>query len=261
MKYKKPLIASRPQKASSTQKTISLFHLLNEKKERIANDTSLDPQDRTAQLEACEAEKDKLGGLPAYQLASLQGSKLFNTCKWLLKHLVRRKKDKSAPITLLDVGALTLSYKKYQWIKATYIDLHPQLPSIKEADLLELDLQDQKFDVVALALVLNFEPSPTRRFLMLKKACQLIDLESALGLIYVVLPVHCLSNSGKIGLVSFAGLMERELQLKVVAWHTSPKLIFILLSKCVSSDEAVEVRDLPVDSRKGINCWDIIKCE
>jgi 25S rRNA (adenine2142-N1)-methyltransferase len=256
MKYKKPLIASGiSKKPKSTQQTISQFHLLNEKKQRILQNASLSEKERTAQIEACEAEQDKLGGLPAYQLASLQGSKLFNTCKWLIKELKSKRTFKSNTIRLLDVGALTLSYKKYTWIDATYIDLHPQLPSIKKADLLEFTEPDSKFDIVALALVLNFEASPTRRFSMLKKASSLLTEE---GMIYIVLPVHCLSNSSKIGMTFFASLMRDELDLNIVAWHTSPKLVFILLSKC--GKQAVKVRDLAVDSRKGINCFDIIKC-
>ncbi|KAJ2608330.1 25S rRNA (adenine2142-N1)-methyltransferase [Coemansia sp. RSA 1804] len=177
-------------------------------------------------------EMAQMGGLDWYQKASLLGQckqRGGDTSRWLvpkLNELGFGKDRKGTRLRLLDVGALSSSnyVKERQWIDVVPIDLNPQEPGIHKQDLLDIDptnllsgalsadrantavesgdsededngisqLFAQPFDVVCLSLVINFIGDPVRRGDMLKQAGRLLD---AGGLLFVVLPLSCITNS------------------------------------------------------------------
>ncbi|TPX72346.1 hypothetical protein SpCBS45565_g00430 [Spizellomyces sp. 'palustris'] len=176
----------KPQKLS-TQKLISTYHTLNKRLSHAlsTNNMSLATSIRT--------EMSALGGLNAYQRASLKGGSerkgLGASGTWLVSHLPR------TPLRLLDIGAVSgTTYAKYPFITPTYIDLHPQHASILQQDFMERPIPppDSRFDILCLSLVLNFVPSPRARGALLVRTR---DHVTDTGLLYIVVPLPCVLNS------------------------------------------------------------------
>lgn len=125
---------------------IAKYHALEKRIGQTGDDAA-----RTALL----LEQEKLGGLPGYQSASLEGAKYGETSKWLVQELERLRGRQQTSV--LDVGAITgTAYAKYKSFNATYIDLNPQAEHVQKMDILDFPVQDKPFDVVCLSLVINF---------------------------------------------------------------------------------------------------------
>ena len=69
----------------------------------------------------------------------------------------------SGTLCLLDVGALGRNYvKESKWIQVDAIDLNSQNPHIRQIDFFDFNPVID-YDIVALALVVNFVGDPRKR--------------------------------------------------------------------------------------------------
>lgn len=198
-------------------KQISLFHALEK---RIA--ASKDP----AEIAKLKLEQQQLGGLEAYQKASLTGgakTKGGETGKWFAKTW-QELYGKDDEIRFLDVGAIHgTTYDKFPWINTTSIDLNAMGPGVIQADFFKFPIPrepDQLYDVVGLSLVLNFVGDLQLRAEMLRRAHHFLKPE---GHIFVVLPLACLNNSRYMDHERFRGILA-TLGWEPVAEHDSAKL-------------------------------------
>lgn len=236
-------------KSLESQQLISKFHRLNEKLADLQDDHTMSSVEKNKKIDQLEREMDELGGLSIYQQASLHGAKLHDSSKWLIRNLIQFKKV-SSPFHLLDIGALTLAYDGINWIRASYIDLHPQLPSIQRADFFEFQ-SSSHFDVICLSLVLNFVGSAQLRGKMICKAHEMLNDG---GYLYIVLPIHCISNSILINNFSFVKMMQTH-NFTLTSFHQSNRLIFYLFTK--GGHVSVEVATVTKDFLKGKNRFNI----
>ncbi|KAJ3137921.1 hypothetical protein HK100_000267, partial [Physocladia obscura] len=164
----------KKQSRLTTTARINRFHALTKKKAFIAK-TVRDPAEAARMIESIQAEMDEIGGLHAYQRASLKGGDERSgrgACgKWLISHLPKLfnhnlRQDPNnlhspAYIKLLDVGALNgeTYAKQAKWISAEYIDLNPQHANVTKQNFFERAppaLDVEKFNIVCLSLVVNF---------------------------------------------------------------------------------------------------------
>lgn len=157
----------------------------------------------------------------------------FNCSRWVVKSLQRNELRPAAgtKLTLLDVGALDLCYRKQKWVDCTAIDLEGDAAGVQKMDLLDLD-KGLSYDVVCLCLVLNFSGDPCVRGDVLRKGISHVKPD---GHLVVVLPSACVLNSRYFS----EGMLLELLKLlgcEVVDAHQSPKLAFYLLK--VSDAEA-----------------------
>jgi 25S rRNA (adenine2142-N1)-methyltransferase len=165
---------------------------------------------------------EKNGGIQTYQAASKQGqakdrggdsSKVL--VDWLQQsHIVDAKASAGdptvkAPLKCLEVGALSTSNAISKFpgkIQMTRIDLNSQGPGIEKQDFMERPLpsvEDEKFDIISLSLVLNYVPDAVGRGEMLKRITkflrstndQLDTTITARPLLFLVLPLPCVENS------------------------------------------------------------------
>jgi 25S rRNA (adenine2142-N1)-methyltransferase len=145
---------------------------------------------------AADAALASLGGLAAYQAASLGGESAcggVDSSDWVKEELSNRKQP--APSSrLLDVGAIVARYDDEY--NATHIDLTSKDPDVQKIDFFDFVKEAQadqvSFSTVVLSLVVNFVGSAQARGDMLKKASELLRPE---GLLFFVLPAACVDNS------------------------------------------------------------------
>lgn len=144
---------------------------------------------------------DTLGGLSQYQAWSLTGSAKSGhtpTSKWCIEALnaVYTHDREKRKFRVLDVGAITgTAYDKYRWIEPTYIDLHPQGENVQKYSFFDFPLpasDDERYNLVALSLVINFVGDVRKRSEMLLHAHKFLVDE---GFMFLVLPLQCLTNS------------------------------------------------------------------
>jgi 25S rRNA (adenine2142-N1)-methyltransferase len=165
-----------------------------------------------------ESDLLAMGGLQEYQNASKRGEKGGMTSKWLVNQLDKRER------TVLDVGAIHgTQYDKYKYLKVTSIDLNSQSVRVKKQDFLLMDMTE-KFDVVCLSLVLNFEPDAQKRGQMLLKSKLCVKDN---GLVFIVLPLPCVDNSRYFTKDRLIEIMEL-FGFKVLETHFSAKLAYFL---------------------------------
>lgn len=248
-KSKKPIVEISSRK---DRKIITEYHTLNKTIDSVRKNPSILREDKAAQIAVLEAKKEKIGGINAYQKASKLGEARhggFNSAKWVLKQLrafkVYANRTEDEKLKVLDVGALVNNYKKHaKWIQCTPIDLNPQSNEVVKADFLKLD--DKKYHVVVLSLVVNFEGDIRKRGDMLRK-CPKLTLDQ--GYLFIVLPLPCLDNSRYLNEELFVSMME-SLGFDVCARHSSKKLSFFMFRKT----RQVQVKSFPKKIlRKGGN--------
>nr|CDI52147.1 conserved hypothetical protein [Melanopsichium pennsylvanicum 4] len=152
-----------------------------------------------------QAGLDSLGGLAQYQAWSLTGSAKSGqtpTSKWCMEALKDvYEHDRNLPkFKVLDVGAITgTAYSKYRWVDATYIDLHPQGDNVQKYSFFDFPVPippEDKFNMVALSLVINFVGDMRKRGEMLRHVHNYLpEHDNVPGFCFLVLPLSCLTNS------------------------------------------------------------------
>ena len=190
-KVKPALKAGRPptvkvtkkKSSKATQKTIVAFHQLNK-------DLAVAKSNGDARKASSIEDKMKaLGGLKAYQAASIQGQSADrggDTSILLMKWLEPVKPDLNSmnkKFKMLEVGALSTknACSKSGTFEVEHIDLNSQAKEILKQDFMERPLprpavkaSDEKFDMISLSLVLNFVPSASGRGEMLRRTTKFL---------------------------------------------------------------------------------------
>ncbi|KAJ3164209.1 hypothetical protein HDU88_005521 [Geranomyces variabilis] len=244
----------RGRRKTSTQKVIATFHTLNKQLCAVlkAGDSTTAGSIKT-QMEA-------LGGLHAYQRASLRGGnekKGLGACgSWLVPYLraelaelrgselaqtvaesgedvaTGSSSQQKLKLRLLDVGALdggTYS-KQAAWIDVTSIDLNPQSQTVKKQDFFERPQPTgahEQFNVLCLSLVVNFVGDPKLRGDILIHARRFLLPR---GLLFLVLPLPCVKNSRYMTHAHLLAIL-RSIGYELVKHHFARKLALYLLRR------------------------------
>ncbi|GAA6027745.1 hypothetical protein JCM8097_008013 [Rhodosporidiobolus ruineniae] len=244
---------SIPKHRQQQTQLIRRFHAIEK---QLASPALTDPGER-AKL---EKEREELGGLEGYQEASKHGGEKARggeTSKWLVKQIKALKiglEDEKKPaepvqptiledgtkvwpkkerrkLRLLDVGAIAgTAYADFNWIDTTSIDLNPQADHVQKCNFFDFPVpatEEEKYDLVALSLVMNFEGSLANRGHMLLHAHSYLRPS---GYLYLVLPLPCLTNS------RYLSPERLRLILTSTGWdvaqqHDSAKLTYWLLRR------------------------------
>lgn len=185
MKRKRPITASsRPLKLKG-QALIRRVH-------RIQSDIHSASSSGDQELcESLERELSDLGGLEAYQRASIKGQdkrRGGDSSKQLVDWLEPLDRD----FAVLEIGSLSVDNFISQYVKAkvTRIDLNPQHQEIEKQDFLER-VEGTGFDLLSVSLVLNFVPV-TKRSDFLIHTTKFVAID---GYLFFVLPAPCIKNS------------------------------------------------------------------
>ncbi|BGP24274.1 nucleolus protein [Rhodotorula toruloides] len=233
---------------------IRAFHAIEKK---LASPGLTSPEERKKLLD----ERERLGGLKTYQDASVHGgdkSRGGESSKWLVKQIrdlkigldVNKEKEvkKVEPtiledgtkvwpkierrkLRLLDVGAIAgTAYAGYPWISTTSIDLNPHASHVLKYNFFDFPIphnDEEKYDIVALSLVINFEGSLVNRGHMLVHAHNYLLPN---GYLYIVLPLPCLTNSRYLSHDRFSSILNST-GWDVVRKHDSAKLTYWLVTR------------------------------
>lgn len=230
---------------------IAQYHALNKYRESLNHDPTLTPADRAAKRRKLDRQLAELGGLEAYQQASLVGETApehkFNAGKWVVSELraaraaesENEKKNSGAAegkLRLLDVGAIKNQYLDHgAWLDVTAIDLNPQHPSVIKADFFEFSREcPEPFDVAVLSLVINFVGDPRRKGEMLVR-CQALVRDG--GTLFIVLPLACVNNSRYMKHSRFVKMLK-SLGFELTKSKTSAKLCFFVFRKLSAEERA-----------------------
>ncbi|KAI8868426.1 hypothetical protein GQ42DRAFT_164143 [Ramicandelaber brevisporus] len=162
-------------------------------------------------------------------------------------------------LRLLDVGAVSPDNYVHQskWVDCTPIDLNPQderiikldildTPSLKKllassaadgATIPDVDGMPQ-FDVVCLSLVLNFGGDIEDRGRILEQAVRMLQHSASHGLLYIVLPLPCLSNSRYFSQQKLDDILRDAFGFKRIRQHESKALAYSLYQREVAPPKA-----------------------
>ena len=186
-----------------------------------------------------------------YQRASLKGGK-NNSHSWFISQLKRFRANCSTALKLLDVGAINgETFQKHShWIDISCIDLNPQSVCVVKQDFMARPMPTSdsgKFHVVSLSLVVNFLPSNSLRGEMLRRSRHFL-LPG--GLLYVVLPLHCITNSRYLTHDHFTHLVTEGIgQFLLTDYRFSKKLAFYVFTHIPTSETTLEKTHNPQKKR------------
>lgn len=244
-------INARRKSSKATRTLINLHHQLQKSRAAAVSNGN------ETLLREIDAQISQLGGLEAYQAASLTGQdrdrggdSSEKLVEWLRGYglIGTPAGDKSVRnLRVLEIGALSSKNaisgaigKGIETVKR--IDLHSQEPGcIEEIDFMELQVpssEADKFDIVSLSLVLNYVPEISQRGDMLRRTTEFFrhvdrhqDTPASGGrklpCLFVVLPLPCLQNSRYMTHDHFVCIMA-SIGFVLIEHHDSQKLSYML---------------------------------
>jgi 25S rRNA (adenine2142-N1)-methyltransferase len=197
------------------------------------------------------AELDALGGVDAYQRASVFNTSLHSTSRWVVKRLRMREflgHGCDEP-RALEIGAINTQLVTTPGLLVRAIDLNSQDPRIEQQDFMqlphggELDAStgvSRTYDVLVCSMVLNCVPNARARFDFL------VSMRSQLrqgGIAFIVLPRSCLAHSRTLTHDSFIDCL-RAIGLPPDLTVPPPESTKLTYFECIASlpDEAAALR-------------------
>lgn len=229
---------------------ISRYHALLKRVAAVDHDARFPtPASKAARRAVLRAELAAAGGLAAYQAASRAGEAAggaFDASRWVLAELPRAAGDRSAPLRLLDVGAIVARFPEAVpgcglRLRPRSIDLASDDPAVEQADFFDVAAAaaaaGDTFDVIVLSLVLNFVATPARRGEMLRRAREIC---ADRGLLFLVLPLASVANSRYCDAARIDAVL-RAVGWRVVMQSTSAKLFSVVCEKAPPAPGAAEV--------------------
>ncbi|KAK1229086.1 25S rRNA (adenine2142-N1)-methyltransferase [Marasmius sp. AFHP31] len=254
-KKKAPITASGSKttssKPQSSRGVIRKFHVLIKRQSQLQSklDGGNSNTSLVQELVDIQNQIEELGGLDSYQRMSTIGQgndRGGGSEKVLIQWLKDAEMHKSGKTyKLLEVGALKPdNYAPCtSWIETTPIDLNSRHPSILEQDFLLMDEEKNtdKWDIISLSLVVNFVPDTTDRGRMLRLAHRMIVPD---GLLFLALPLPCLTNSRYLNFEHFKDLMNfigfEEIHTK---WKAGGKMVYWLYRKSSATPSETSTPD------------------
>jgi 25S rRNA (adenine2142-N1)-methyltransferase len=223
----KPITSGRPPLSKPEQPTLSskatrtlirTHHTLLK-----AHASALSSND-TAKAATIAAEITASGGLESYQLASTLGQSLSRggdssriLVSWLQPAFATAQAN-GTRLRMLEVGALSVSNacSRVPCLDIDRIDLHSQMPGIREIDFMELSppaTEDEKYHLVSLSLVLNFVPEASARGEMLRRIPKFLRRATDVAggfpsYLFFVLPLPCVENARYMDQAKLGAIME-----------------------------------------------------
>lgn len=236
----RPPTSKRPRSLSrkATKVLINSYHQL-EKTRRIA----IAKGDKAEEAAVSEVINAK-GGLVKYQEASLQGQRSDrggDSSRVLMEWLKPVTSDlKKHPRRMLEVGALSAqnACSKSGCFVVERIDLHSQGEGILQQDFMKRPRpksDEERFDIISLSLVLNYEPDYRRRGDMLVQTLEFLrEPESSsdsdashFPSLFLVLPEPCVSNSRYLDDARLHAIMK-SLGYEEIESKTTRRLVYYL---------------------------------
>lgn len=218
-------------------------------------------------FDAVESEIQALGGIEAYQQASLQGQRNDRggdssrvLMEWLKSIAVTLKER---PLRMLEVGALSVTNacSRSGCFLMERIDLNSQAPGILQQDFMKRPLpktESERFDAISLSLVLNFVPDPRQRGTMLWRTIAFLRdptkaepaFHGFFPSLFLVLPAPCIANSRYIDDQRLNQIME-SLGFKLVRSKVTSKLVYYLWWRMPSMLKADPSLERKLELRSG----------
>ncbi|BFZ56635.1 25S rRNA (adenine2142-N1)-methyltransferase [Savitreella phatthalungensis] len=190
----------------------------------------------TVAANAIDTELEGLGGLEAYQAASIQGQdKRFggDSSKELVKWLSEEPRivPERRLTRVLEIGCLRVDnyISRMAGVQMTRIDLHSQHKEILEQDFLARPAPrsvDETFHGISCSLVLNFVPVHQRGDFLIHLTRFLRSNDRSW--LFFVLPAPCVDNSRYLDLPSLKRMFG-DLGFDVVREKSTPRMLYLLL--------------------------------
>ncbi|KAJ9659050.1 25S rRNA (adenine2142-N1)-methyltransferase [Neophaeococcomyces mojaviensis] len=249
----KNTVNARRKSSKATRKLINTHHQLHK-----ARAAALDSKDHHL-VARIDNQIEQLGGLEAYQQASLTGQdkdrggdSSEKLVEWLRKYDLLGPAKRRDALRVLEVGALSsrnaISGVLSRGVgEIRRVDLHSQEPElIEEIDFMDFpvpEIEAEKYDIISLSLVLNYVPDAAGRGEMLRRTTKFLrsiqqEIESvkdnsnetrhpALPCLFLVLPLPCLNNSRYTTHNHLTTIMQ-HLGYEEIEHHNSTKLSYML---------------------------------
>lgn len=136
----------------------SSFHKIRNSIDKIEQ-SNLAETEKAEKKENLQRDLDAIGGIKAYQQASIVSTSHFKTSRWVvktLKEIWNMNEDEiqnhSMKRKLFEVGAINTQLLQNRWLDVRAIDINSQNPAIEERDFFTI-VPEKCFDAVVCSMV------------------------------------------------------------------------------------------------------------
>jgi len=205
--------------------------------------------------EHLQTRLEEMGGVQAYQEASIVSTQRFNTSRWVVSTLQKLGKIKdgskvsssssfsssissstttttnsatSRRLKTLEVGAISIQLQACSFLDVKAIDLNSQHPRIEQMDFFDL-LPNQAYDVVVCSMVINCVPTHEKRGEMLARLRAHLCSNTDTGILFLSLPRRCIDSKNVGGVEAFASLLGALGFVPLQDTRLTPKVAFFVL--------------------------------
>lgn len=151
-------IGGKPLKSRRLARIVtSKYHKIRNEIEKLSNSTLPAAQKKQQQIKLAD-ELEQLGGIEAYQQASVVSTQHFKTSRWIVKVLCILKEDlmsnSTSKIRTLEVGAINTQLINCPKLCVRAIDVHSVNSKIEECDFFTIEPKHD-YEVVVCSMVIN----------------------------------------------------------------------------------------------------------
>lgn len=194
-----------------------------------------------------EGKLNEMGGIDAYQQASIISTAHFKTSRWIVKTLTElgKKPEKGHKLRSLEIGAINIQLSQTPWLCNRAIDINSQHPQIEECNFFDVEPRHD-YDVVVCSMVINCVESACKRGEMIARLACLLKEET--GILFLILPKRCVESPHIGGYSVFEDLLHGFGYTQLTEKRITPKVVFYVCKiRALSGHRYVE-KDIQDDS-------------
>lgn len=267
LSHGRPKLLRPPPSLTASKATRTLIRKHHTLSKQLAK--SLKDGDQTTAAKLAE-EIEAQGGIESYQRASLIGqgkqrggdsSKLL--MEWLSPVHHDTSEGKGKTFRMLEVGSLSKNNacSRSGLFEMERIDLNSQEEGIQQQDFMERPLpklDDERFDIISLSLVLNYVPDAVGKGEMLRRTAKFLRHQSVEGAakeyfpsLFLVLPAPCVENSRYMDEEKLENIMNSLGYIKVKRKLTTKLVYYLYLWRKEEKAEIGKIVFKKVEIRSG----------
>ena len=226
----KPIGGGAMKSRKLARKVTASYHTIKNELNALAKSKA----DEMTKIKVAELEGrlEEIGGIDAYQQASIISTEHFKTSRWVLSQIsshlpaTTSKKQTKEKLKVLEVGAINIQLQQVAHLDVRSIDINSQDARIEEIDFFDIP-PCHYFDAVVCSMVVNCVHDVKKRGEMVVRLRH--HLRTDESLLLLVLPLRCI-HSTHVGAQRLEALFA-ALGFRLIESRESPRLAFYTLQR------------------------------
>ncbi len=226
----KPIGGGSMKSRKLARKVTASYHTIKNELTMVEKSNKLTASEKKRKVTELEERLENIGGIDAYQEASIISTQHFKTSRWVLNqistHLTANDSKRRDKLKVLEIGAINIQLQQVSHLDVRSIDINSQDARIEEIDFFHIP-PENNYDVVVCSMVVNCVHDAKKRGEMLLRLRH--HLRNSDSILLLVLPLRCV-HSKHVGALRLKALLD-AIGFRLLERKESPRLIFYTLRR------------------------------